>query len=122
MDRKFLITAFSYAIVGIALGIFMAASHNHTQLVTHAHVMLIGFLLSFAYALCHKLWLVNPSQKLMQSQFVIHQVGTIGTVIGLFLLYGNFIALEVIDPILAISSFLVLVAVILMTILIIKSK
>ena len=122
MDRKFLITAFAYAILGIALGIFMAASHNHSQLVTHAHIMLIGFLMSFAYALCYKLWLVNPNQKLVQSQFVLHQVGTLGTVVGLFSLYGKYIVLEVIDPILALSSFLVFIAVILMTILIIKSK
>ena len=59
MDRKYILTAFGYAILGLALGIYMAASKNHGQHVTHAHIMLIGFLLSFIYGLCHKLWLNN---------------------------------------------------------------
>lgn len=122
MDRKFLISAFIYAILGLALGVFMAASNDHTQLTTHAHIMLIGFLLSFAYALCHKLWLVNPNNKLATVQFYLHQVGTIGVIKGLFLLYGNFVTLEILEPLLGISSITVLLSVILMTFLIVKSK
>lgn len=55
MDRKFILTAFGYAILGLALGIHMAASKDHGQFVTHAHIMLVGFVLSFIYGLCHKL-------------------------------------------------------------------
>ena len=42
MDRRFVLTAFGDAILGLALGIYMAASKNHGQHVTHAHFMLIG--------------------------------------------------------------------------------
>ena len=122
MDRKYLMTAFGYAILGVALGIHMAATHNHGQLVTHAHTMLIGFLVSFSYALCHKLWLNEPNNKLALAQFYTHQVGTLGVVVGLYLQYGNIVPMKTIDPFLAISSITVFISLVLMKILIIKSK
>ncbi len=121
MDRKFILTSLGYAIIGLVLGIFMAASKDHGHLVTHAHIMLIGFVVSFIYGLCHKLWLNNIISKLSLAQFYIHQVGTIGVVIGLFLYYGKFVSLETIDPMLALSSIAVLVGMILMTVLFVKS-
>ena len=116
MDRKYILTAFGYAILGLALGIFMAASKNHCQHVTHAHIMLIGFLLSFIYGLCHKLWLNNSTSKLAIIQFYVHQVGAVVVLLSLFLLYGQFVDLETIDPVLAGSSIAVFAGVILMKI------
>ena len=121
MDKKFVMTALGYAIVGLALGIFMAASKNKGQLVTHAHIMLIGFVVSFIYALCHKLWLHNVSSKLAAVQYYVHQVGTFFVVVGLFLYYGHFVSLETIDPVLALASITVFVGMVLMKVLFIKS-
>jgi uncharacterized membrane protein HdeD (DUF308 family) len=121
MDRKFILTSMGYGIIGLALGIFMAASRDHGHLVTHAHIMLIGFVVSFIYGLCHKLWLDNTRSKLSLAQFYMHQLGTIGVVIGLFLYYGKFVTLDTIDPLLAISSIAVLVGMVLMKVLFIKS-
>ena len=121
MDRKFILTSLGYAIVGLMLGIFMAASKDHGHLVTHAHIMLIGFVVSFIYGLCHKLWLNNTTSKLAKTQYYLHQVGTFVVVVGLFLYYGKFVTLETIDPVLAISSIIVLVGMILMKVLFIKS-
>lgn len=120
MDRKFVLSAFAYAIIGLGLGIYMASSKNHGQFVTHAHIMLIGFLLSFIYGLCHKLWLNNSTSKLAVTQFYIHQIGSAVLLTGLFLLYGNFIEIEILDPILGISSIAVFVAVVLMKVQFIK--
>jgi len=122
MDRKFVATSFGYAILGIALGIFMAATHDHGQLVTHAHIMLVGFVVSFIYGLCHKLWLNNSTSKLAVAQFYIHQIGAAILVTGLFLYYGKFVELETIDPVLALASITVFVGVILMKVLFIKSS
>ena len=120
MDRKFVMTSLGYAIVGLALGIFMAASKDHGHLVTHAHIMLIGFVVSFIYALCHKLWLNNLSNKLAMAQFYIHQAGTLFVVIGLFLYYGKFVTLEQIDPVLAAASIAVFIGMVMMKIMFIK--
>lgn len=122
MDRKFVTISLNYAVLGIALGIFMAATHDHGQLVTHAHIMLVGFVVSFIYGLCHKLWLNNITSKLAVAQFYIHQVGAAVLVTGLFLLYGNFVDLETIDPVLALASITVFVGVILMNVLFYQSS
>ena len=121
MDRKFVLTGLGYAILGMALGIFMAASHDHGQLVTHAHIMLIGFVVTFVYGVCHKLWLGDVTSKLALAQFYIHQAGTAGVLIGLFLYYGKFATLDTVDPLLGISSAAVLAGMILMKILFIKA-
>ena len=121
MDRKYVLTGLGYALVGLALGIYMAASKNHGQLVTHAHIMLLGFVVSFIYGLIHKLWLNNITSSLSVAQFYIHQVGTFILLVGLFLLYGKYIDEKLIDPILAISSVTVFIGVLLMKILFIKS-
>ena len=61
MDRKFVLTGLGYAILGLLLGIYMAASKNHGQLVAHAHIILVGFVVSFVYGVCHKLgWATTP--------------------------------------------------------------
>ena len=121
MDRKFVLTSLIYAVIGMALGIFMAASQNHGQMVSHAHIMLAGFVVTFIYGLCHKLWLDSDGTLLAKIQFYTHQVGVAIMSIGLFLLYGNFVKLEVIDPILALSSIAVLFGMLLMGVLFIKS-
>lgn len=122
MDRKFIITALIYAIVGMLIGIHMAATHNHLQHVTHAHILLVGFVVSFIYALCHKLWLNADGTMLAKVQFWIHQVGVLAMVIGLYLLYSHKFDAAKVEPVLAISSILVLIALILMLVMVLKHK
>lgn len=72
-DKKYLVWALGYLAVGICLGIFMAATRNHGQFPTHAHINLIGFLLSLGYGIIHKLWLGQPNPTLAKIQFIVHQ-------------------------------------------------
>jgi len=117
MDRKFTMTALIYAIVGLALSTHMARTQNHGQMVTHAHIMLLGFVVSFVYALCHKLWLDNSTAMLAVIQYYVHQVGAVVLLISLFLLYGDLIDPQVVDPVLGVASLLVMTGMILMTVL-----
>ena len=121
MDRKFVLTGLGYAIAGLLLGIHMAATHNHGQLVTHAHIMLLGFVVSFVYGVCHKLWLNNSNSKLALIQFYIHQTGTVFLLGALFLLYGQYVGIDVIEPVLSVASIAVLSGMIMMKVLFIKS-
>lgn len=120
MDRKYLLTAFGYAMLGVALGIYMAASHDHGQLVTHAHILLLGFVTSFIYAACHKLWLSGVTDKWATIQFYCHQAGTLLLTLGLFALYGNFIDESLVGPVLGIASIIAFAGVILMKVLLIR--
>jgi membrane protein DedA with SNARE-associated domain len=120
LDRKFLIWALSYAAAGLALGIYMAASNNHGELVTHTHILLIGFLLSLVYGIIHRLWLEKPNRTVANSQFVVHQAAAVTVSVGLFLIYGNMVPESVLGPILGIASAAVLLGVLLMLYMVVR--
>ena len=117
-DRSFLVAGLTYGILGMGLGIYMAATRDHGQLVTHAHLMLVGFLLSIVYALIHRLWLNNPGRWIARTQFAAHHLGTLMMVSGLYLLYGAHYPHETLEPLLAGSSILVLVAMLMITVMV----
>jgi uncharacterized protein with PQ loop repeat len=122
LDRRYLVWSLCYAVAGMTLGIFMAASQDHSELVTHAHVLLIGFVVSFIYGLIHKLWLHQPPRGLANFQFVLHQAAALTVSVGLFLMYGNYVASASADPVLAAGSIGVLVGMLLMLYMVIRSR
>jgi hypothetical protein len=121
-DKKYLVWSLAYVAAGMALGIFMAASHDHAQHVTHAHILLVGFVVSFIYAVIHKLWLGEQTSLLARVQLIAHQAGALTMFSGLFLLYGSIVAPESIEPVLALSSIVVLAAALLMIFMTLKSR
>lgn len=121
MDRKHLLVAFGWGILGFILGIYMAASKDHSHFVTHAHIMLVGFVVSFIYAACHKLWLSQASGSLASMQYYIHLLASIVLNVGLFLLYAQWVQEEILGPILGISSIAILVSFVMMKVMLIRS-
>jgi uncharacterized membrane protein len=121
MDRRFIVIALGYAILGLALGIYMAATKNHGQLVTHAHILLVGFVVNFIYGVLHKLWISGQCERIAKVQFVLHQLGTVILVLGLFLLFTGIVPESTLGPILGIGSISVLVGMILMKVMYLKS-
>ena len=119
-DRKYLLFSLAYVALGMGLGVYMGASHEHGQLVTHAHILLVGFVVSFIYSLIHKLWLQQPSRGLANAQFLCHQVGAAVMLVGLFLMFGGFVPEPTIGPVLGISSVVVLLGALLMIALVLK--
>ena len=120
LDKKYLVCSLSFAAAGLVLGIFMAATNNHSELVAHAHILLIGFVLSFIYGIIHKLWLAQPSRAVANFQFVLHQVSAITISVGLFLLYGQIVDGAKVEPILGAASSGVLLGMVLMIYMVIK--
>jgi hypothetical protein len=121
-DRKYLLWALAYVAVGMGLGIFMAASHNHGQHITHAHILLVGFVVSLIYAVIHKLWLTQKPSRLARIQFIVHQAGAVTMFSGLLLLYGNVYSEAQLDPVLASASIAVFTAALLMAFMVLKAK
>lgn len=122
VDRKYLIWALCYAIAGMGLGIYMAASHRHEQHVTHAHLLLLGFVVSLVYGVIHRLWLNGPGPGIARAQFVVHQFGVLGMCGGLFLLYGGVVEGPVLEPLLGVASIAVLLGAVLMLRMVLTSR
>lgn len=119
-DTRYVVWSLSFAAVGLGLGVFMGASHNHSELVTHAHILMIGFVVSFIYGIIHRLWLAQPSRAIATVQFALHQAAAITISVGLFLLYGNMVAAPVLEPILGIAAVGVLLGMLIMIYMVIR--
>lgn len=120
-DRKYLVWALDYAVAGMCVGLYMGGSGNHGEMPAHAHILLIGFAVSFFYGLIHKLWLPQPSRTLAQLQFVLHQTAAFLVSLGLLLIFGGFAPESTIGPFVGVASAGVLVGMLLMLYMVIRS-
>ena len=120
-DRRYLIWSLAYAAAGMILGIVMAASGNHGELVAHTHILLIGFAVSFSYAIVHRLWLARPGKTLAWTQFVLHQAATFVVSLGLLLVYGGVAPEATLGPFLGAGAGGVLLGLLLMLFMVLKA-
>lgn len=121
-DRKYIVCGLGFALLGMALGIYMAASQNHGQHVTHAHILLLGFLTSMVYGVVHKLWLQAAKPLLAWVQFLMHQLGVLAMCGGLFLLYGGFVPEPLLEPMLSLGSIGIVLGVATMLFMVLRSR
>lgn len=99
--RQFFILALCYAVAGMVLGIYMAASHDHGQMPTHAHIMVAGWLMSSVFAFFYHLFPEVGARGLARAHFWIQGLSGIVLVVSLFfLLRGN----GQVEPITALAS------------------
>ncbi len=114
ISRWHVMFGLGFAIVGMALGIYMAISKNHVQHVTHAHVLLLGFVVSVLYGSIYRLWLAAASRRLATIQTGLHQIGSVLIVAGLFLLYSGAATEDSLGPLLGSGSVAVILSAALM--------
>lgn len=91
-----------YAIAGMALGIHMAATHNHGQMPTHAHLMLLGWVGMTIYAVFYRLWPEAADGLLPKIHAIVAHAGLIALIAALYIIYGGNVATG--EPIASISS------------------
>ena len=120
IDRKFLLCGFAYAIVGMGVGLYMAASKNHALFIAHAHILLVGFVVSFIYALVHRLWIAGSSRRLSGVQFYLHQLSTLVMTSGLVAMYSGALPEATLAPVLGLASVGVLLAALLVAWMIVR--
>ncbi|HKX08490.1 MAG TPA: cytochrome-c oxidase [Stellaceae bacterium] len=82
IDGLFLRTAVVYVIAGMALGIFMAISEDHSQTPTHAHMNLLGWASMALYAVVYRVWPEAARSPLAAWHFWIANLGTLVLLIG----------------------------------------
>ena len=116
--KRFFLTAIAYGVVGMVLGLQMGITHDHGQLPTHAHIMVIGWLSFFVFGFFYHLFDASISKQLATIHFWLAQISLIGLVIGLWLIYsGN----DEAEPIAAISSIAYAVSFLIFAIIVFKT-
>ena len=99
--RKFFILAVVYAICGMLLGLEMGISGDHSQMPVHAHMMVLGWLMSAVFAFFYHLFPAARETRLAQAHFWLTAVSGVILVVSLFfLLAGN----EALEPVTAVAS------------------
>ncbi|CCV04800.1 conserved membrane hypothetical protein [Mesorhizobium metallidurans STM 2683] len=99
--RNFFTLAIIYSLCGMALGLYMAISQDHSQMPTHAHTMVAGWLMSAVFAFFYHLFPAIGQKKLATVHFWLTAISGIGLLVGLYvLLAGN----PAIEPLVAVSS------------------
>ncbi|WP_421915848.1 hypothetical protein [Mesorhizobium sp.] len=99
--RNFFTLAIIYSLCGMALGLHMAISEDHSQMPTHAHTMVAGWLMSAVFAFFYHLFPAVAQKTLAVVHFWLTAISGIGLMVGLYVMLAGHPAIE---PLLGISS------------------
>ena len=94
IDRWFLRVAVIYALVAMLLGITMGISQDHSQMPTHAHLNLVGWVSMALYALVYRQWPAAGQSKLAMLHFWVANAGAILLNAGVYALMTGNMTLE----------------------------
>jgi len=75
-------TAVILGLIGIVMGIVMAASHDHSVMPAHAHLNLLGWVSLFLFGIYYRLHPTIDSSRLALAQVVVWTLGTVVLTVG----------------------------------------
>ncbi|HYB08672.1 MAG TPA: hypothetical protein VEJ16_03265 [Alphaproteobacteria bacterium] len=87
--RRFIIIAVIYAIIGMAHGIEMGISGDHSEFTMHAHINLVGWASLALYGLTYRAFPAMAVGWLAVAHFWLANLGALLMAIGLYLLFTN---------------------------------
>jgi len=113
VSRNFLLLGSAFLIVGLVIGMYMGGSGDHKLAASHAHINLLGFVLSVLFALTYKAYPAMIDGQLARYHFWLHLAGALIVNALLFLLLAGVISEAAMVPLAPISELLILVGVVL---------
>ena len=111
VSRNFMLLGSAFLIIGIAIGMYMGGSGDHSLGLSHAHINLLGFVLSAVFALTYKAYPAMVEGRLASIHFWLHLVGAVAVNLLLFLMLSGIITEAAMVPLAPISELLVLLGV-----------
>ena len=118
LSSHFLRAATIYALLGMALGNYMGASHDHSQMPTHAHLLLLGWVSMAIYGLFYRGLGTAAASKLMQVHKWLAHISLIGLAGGLYVMFAGYAGIE---PLVGIASILTFVSMALFAAIVFKA-
>jgi cbb3-type cytochrome oxidase subunit 1 len=110
LAARFFGSAILYAILGMMLGLHMGMSKDHTQMPTHAHILVVGWASFAMFGIFYHLFPSAAASVLAKLQFWLAQLSLLSLIVGLYLLFSGH---PEADPIAAAASTGLLVSMIL---------
>ena len=104
MSNWYLRLAALYFVAGVAMGIGMAASQNHSLAPVHAHVNLLGWVSLGLFGLFYRVVPEAAASKLAKAQFWLYVPAHLVQMLALAALYCGYRGVE---PVLGLVSMLV---------------
>lgn len=89
IDRWFLRIAVIYALVAMVLGIVMGISNDLTQMPTHAHLNLVGWVSMALYALVYRQYPAAAQSRLAPAHFWVANIGAVLLTLGVYTLMAG---------------------------------
>ena len=121
LHKIHLVLGLAWLLAGMTLGQIMGESGDHGQLPTHAHIMLVGGVLSIIWGLLYKL-LYLPVRLIALVQGAAHYIGSGVMFIALYSLFGGEGDPATLGPILGMAGTAVMLSVLLMLFLVVRAK
>lgn len=90
LDTLFLRISVIYILLGLAMGIGMAASGNHGLMPAHAHLNLVGWVSMTIFGLVYRVYPAAAKTTLAKWQFGISNVGALLLVAGVTGIYSGY--------------------------------
>jgi hypothetical protein len=110
VSRLYFRTAILFLIAGICVGLHMAMSQDHSVAGAHAHINLLGWVTSAVFGGYYALNPAKAERRLALVQYGVYTTGVVVMAPALLLMLAGNAALE---PLVALSSFVVLAGVLL---------
>jgi hypothetical protein len=89
MDRCYVLAGFVWLLVGMVFGIYLGITDQLNYSNSHAHLNLLGFVLSVLFGLLHRNWPALAQSRFAKPQFYIYQLGVVVLVAGKYSIDGG---------------------------------
>lgn len=99
VSRVFLTSSVLYGILGLLIGLHMAISEDHSQMPTHAHLMVVSWLSFFGFGLYYHQFQEAASGRAASIHFWLAQIFTPIMLFGVWSVHADIPAFEPLAPI-----------------------
>ena len=113
VSRNFLITGTIFLIFGLLIGMVMGATSNYSLSIAHAHINLIGFVLSVIFALTYRSFAEMGASRLATYHFWLHLAGSVVVSVMLLLFLGGRISEAAMAPLAPLAELAIVIGVLL---------
>ena len=87
LASRFFGSALIYAVLGMALGLIMGMTHDHAQMPTHAHILVVGWVSFAIFGFFYHLFPAAASGRLASVHFWLAEASLLVLLIGLLQIF-----------------------------------